>query len=534
MLLVLHCANHDIVDEGAYTSEQVSAFELSGHWQDEYGTAHDISQSFWTMTYEGDSVTFDIVVKNIENKYVILRKPFVEKFSKIWYGYSTDSSIFYCAIAVDKNTIAEAESEEVSDDVESSEICKGNVFSKLNQKIIDKITSMVEDKLCFKLGHDRHGRRKHHSKKFRICLGPPWVQLFKRDIEIEGSWQDDQDNNYRISNKALITQNATANATAAIVQYNNFKNILITENSNQTFSKIAWVKISNNESYICTIVKDQASLFVVQEDTTAYNIDNLQQGCHNAGWTKLSPNNNTIVDIELLGDWNDNYGGVHSIENEAWTSNYFGSESISSIKLIMNDVNTAIIQLPADDFFNPNKFSKIVWAEIDNDASYYCTVNFGHDTLEQALNAPALADASNAANNGCGGFAWTQLNRQTAVVDIELLGSWTDNWGGIYTITNDIWTTDYFGSASTSSIVQVLNESNTVIVQSPPDDLYTPNKFNKIVWTDVVNDSSYYCIVVFGMNTAQEALDDTTVADPSNPDNGGCSGFSWTKLTKSP
>ena len=41
----------------------------------------------------------------------------------------------------------------------------------------------------------------------------------------------------------------------------------------------------------------------------------------------------------------------------------------------------------------------------------------------------------------------------------------------------------------------------------------------------------YYCTEVISADTAEEAWADLATSDASDPDNGGCGGFPWTKLT---
>ena len=71
----------------------------------------------------------------------------------------------------------------------------------------------------------------------------------------------------------------------------------------------------------------------------------------------------------------------------------------------------AVVQLPEDDEFNPNKYSRYVWTEPTNESFYYCTVDFGLETLDEALMSTTQADPSDPETGGCGGFAWTKLVR---------------------------------------------------------------------------------------------------------------------------
>lgn len=108
--------------------------------------------------------------------------------------------------------------------------------------------------------------------------------------------------------------------------------------------------------------------------------------------------------------------------------------------------------------------------------------------------------------------------------EIETVGTFTSNFGGTETITADAW--------NGSAIVEFDNDMNWVVTQTPADSEFNPNLFNRLEWTDLADDGSfYYCFVVFGQDTAELARTSTLTADSSDPDNSGCGGFSWTKLT---
>jgi hypothetical protein len=78
-----------------------------------------------------------------------------------------------------------------------------------------------------------------------------------------------------------------------------------------------------------------------------------------------------------------------------------------------------VTQNPEDSEWDPSKYSKIVWTEIADDFSwYYCIVDFGKDTAEEARDSEQTADDSDPASQGCGGdFSWTKMI--PPVVDAE-------------------------------------------------------------------------------------------------------------------
>ena len=215
--------------------------------------------------------------------------------------------------------------------------------------------------------------------------------------------------------------------------------------------------------------------------------------------------------IELVGLYASNFGFSEAITETKW-----GTATIVEFD---NAMNFAITQQPADDQFNPSKFSKIVWTEPANGFFWYCTVEFGKDTADDAKGTTMTADSTDPANGGCGGFSWTRLGP-----DIEIAGSYTSSFGGDETISAGMW--------GTSFVREYDNDTNVVYLQLPPDDMFNPDKYNKVVYTEPdTGGAFYYCWVDFGLDTLTAAKTSTQTWDDSDPDNAGCGGFSWTKLT---
>lgn len=106
----------------------------------------------------------------------------------------------------------------------------------------------------------------------------------------------------------------------------------------------------------------------------------------------------------------------------------------------------------------------------------------------------------------------------------QIVGTWTSNFGTTETITTNEWV----GYA----IVEYDGSARQVIIQSPPDDEYTPNQFHRVVWTPLVANSFHYCWEVFGKETGPDALSDETRANADALDTTGCGGFRWTQLTR--
>jgi hypothetical protein len=109
----------------------------------------------------------------------------------------------------------------------------------------------------------------------------------------------------------------------------------------------------------------------------------------------------------------------------------------------------------------------------------------------------------------------------------ELVGVWTNNYGGTETFTEDAWDSG-FGVVAISSYD---NDANWVVMQSPEDDEYTPNQYSKTVWLEEEEGVVYTCTVSYGLETLEEAEEAEDTSDATDPLNVGCKGFGWTQLT---
>ncbi len=108
--------------------------------------------------------------------------------------------------------------------------------------------------------------------------------------------------------------------------------------------------------------------------------------------------------IELVGTWATNFATEEVITADKW-----GPQTIASFD---NAQNVAYTQNPPDDKYGPNKFSKQVWTEPKGDVFYYCTVDYGKDSLELAKASTLVADDKDPEKSGCAGFGWTKMTKK--------------------------------------------------------------------------------------------------------------------------
>lgn len=226
--------------------------------------------------------------------------------------------------------------------------------------------------------------------------------------------------------------------------------------------------------------------------------------------------------IELRGRWTSDFG-EEIIDNDAWA----GTELIE----FSNDENIAITRNAADAEYNPSKFNRIVWTEVSMASFFYCTSDYGLDSLVAARTADGPADDSDPEAGGCGtnNFTWTKLTSN----DIEIYGTWTNQSGGTEKIDALTWTTTFGDDVTVSKVIEFSNVDKEVITQNPADAASGPSKFNRIVWTSL-DGFLYYCTTDFNLDTLEDAQDADTAADATDPATNGCGGSPWTQLTYTP
>lgn len=105
----------------------------------------------------------------------------------------------------------------------------------------------------------------------------------------------------------------------------------------------------------------------------------------------------------------------------------------------------------------------------------------------------------------------------------ELIGTWSTDFSP-QVITANTW--------NGANIVAYTSGVTVVYTHNPASAPYNPKKFSKFVYTQPVNDSFYFCQIVYDAETLAAAQADTKVADATTPATSGCSSFPWTKATK--
>lgn len=111
-------------------------------------------------------------------------------------------------------------------------------------------------------------------------------------------------------------------------------------------------------------------------------------------------------ELEIIGVYDDNYGGQHEITATEWTQD-FGTYHIESYD---NGADYLVAHNDADNEYDPDKWSRFDWTETDTGRLFFCQVAFAAASAEEAENATE-PDRDDPTSGGCGDgdFPWTEL-----------------------------------------------------------------------------------------------------------------------------
>lgn len=141
-----------------------------------------------------------------------------------------------------------------------------------------------------------------------------------------------------------------------------------------------------------------------ETNNQASNQTNSQTNNQASNQASNQTNNQSADDtIEVAGEWETQFGSVEVIDEESW--------DFMALIDYDNEQRWAVTQNPDDAEFGPSTYNRIVWTPIEDDVFYYCTVDFGLETEEEAQTTDAEADADDL-DGGCSDFEWTEMTRQ--------------------------------------------------------------------------------------------------------------------------
>lgn len=118
----------------------------------------------------------------------------------------------------------------------------------------------------------------------------------------------------------------------------------------------------------------------------------------------------------------------------------------------------------------------------------------------------------------------------TGVEPLQIIGSWTDPFGGTHTIDASSWTQDYgYGDPLVFHITDYDNAGTWLVAQNDVANSYNPELWSRFDWA-WDGAALYYCQTAFAAASEAEALA-TPAPDATDPGASGCGGFPWTALS---
>jgi hypothetical protein len=221
--------------------------------------------------------------------------------------------------------------------------------------------------------------------------------------------------------------------------------------------------------------------------------------------------------LPLIGHYMTNWGTAITVTADAWFS--MSSYGTSESDIDSFGANYIIMQNPADDAYNPSKWSKVQWHGAGATGFSFCTTVYSAATKEAALleNTYATYDPTDAAA-GCGasGFSHSVASPYT----MPNSGTYLDNWGTYITINDETW---YSGSGTGYSDIHVYGADMAVVQTSPS--AYYPNTWSKIRF-HTVGSGFGYCTTNYNEPNISSAFAAVGVYNASDATSGcGASGF---------
>jgi hypothetical protein len=225
------------------------ALELKGSWFDSYGTDHDISSSTWSQS--GGSSLFNISSYDNDGDFLIAQNDAAntfaaEKWSRFEWSYDTAGDLWYCQIAFDAETEADAEAAGPADaaDLEGSG-CNGFSWTAMGLPL--EIAGSYIDN--FATDH--------------VISSSLWSQSGGSSLFNVSSFDNDGD--------FLIAQNDSANGFAA-----------------DMWSRFEWTYHTDGGLWYCQIAYEAATEADAEAAGPADAADLEGAGCNGFSWTSMT------------------------------------------------------------------------------------------------------------------------------------------------------------------------------------------------------------------------------------------------------
>ena len=115
------------------------------------------------------------------------------------------------------------------------------------------------------------------------------------------------------------------------------------------------------------------------------------------------------------------------------------------------------------------------------------------------------------------------------VEEIAITGIYIDNFGTPHTIEPTTWTMGTAPEQSIFHLVMINNFKTMAIAENDADNAFSAGLFSRFDWVWDDNDTLFFCQTAYDAPTAEAAAE--AEADSSDPANGGCGMFPWSRLS---
>ena len=260
------------------------------------------------------------------------------------------------------------------------------------------------------------------------------------------------------------------------------------------------------------------SLFACGEKTEDTGLDiDLEDTDVETGDTDEETGDTDEVELAIIGEYDDSWGGSQIIDNYIWSSGGFYFE----ISQYSNEEQIVITQNSANNEYNPSLWSKFQWTYDLQENLFYCQISYDSAEEVDAISTPP-ADPTDL-EAGCNGIGWTMLR-----IPLSISGLYVDDWEANHDITSFRWILGNYGSnSSIFQIVDTHDDEQWLVAQNGFNNEYNPSLWSKFEWTQS-EETLYYCQSAYDADSLETAAEAT--ADRSDLI-GGCSGWAWSSLS---
>jgi len=207
---------------------------------------------------------------------------------------------------------------------------------------------------------------------------------------------------------------------------NNENSYLIAQNDRDNkyypnkYSRFEWVEDSSFRLWYAQQVYDadtieDAKSFMSYPRADSSDPSKGGVGKNNYPWTKMTKLKNFRSDRvipSIAGQYDDNYGGSHIVNQYAWQSDL----AFWHICSTNNETREIIAQNDEHNSYYPGKYSRFEWVIDEADSLWYCQQVYDANTENAAALGPR-ADSRNPSVGGAGfpinNFPWTKLMKKT-------------------------------------------------------------------------------------------------------------------------